>query len=59
MQANREYELKRKETYDKREAFKEQYPDATIEEISKRFPLPYGVTYVEKAAGSLAKMGGI
>lgn len=59
MQANREYELKRKETYEKREAFKEQYPDATIEEISKRFPLPYGVTYVEKAAGSLAKMGGI
>jgi hypothetical protein len=59
MQANREYELKRQETYEQRDAFKKKYPDTTVEELSKRFPLPYGVTYVEKAAGSLAKMGGI
>ena len=57
--ANEEYESKRQTVYSQREAFKEKYPETTIAELEERFPLPYGTVYVEKAAGSLAKMGGV
>lgn len=57
--ANEEYESKRQHVYAQRESYKEQYPETTISELEKKFPLPYGIVYVEKAAGSLAKMGGV
>jgi len=57
--ANEEYESKRQEIYSQRELYKEQYPETTISELEQKFPLPFGIVYVEKAAGSLAKMGGL
>lgn len=57
--ANKEYEAKREIVYAERERYKTQFPETTVEELEIKFPLPYGTIYVEKAAGSLAKMGGI
>jgi hypothetical protein len=57
--ANLEYEQKREFIYAHREKFKQEHPDVTIQELEREFPLPHGIIYVEKAAGSLAKMGGV
>jgi hypothetical protein len=57
--ANEEYEQKRQLVYSQRESYKNEFPETTIAELEKKFPLPYGIVYVEKAAGSLAKMGGM
>jgi hypothetical protein len=57
--ANLEYEQKRELVYAQREKFKQEHPDVTIQELEREFPLPHGIIYVEKAAGSLAKMGGV
>jgi hypothetical protein len=59
IRANEEYEKKRQEIYAQREEFKMRYPETSIKELERKFPLPYGIVYVEKAAGSLAKMGGV
>lgn len=57
--ANKAYEIQRQEVYAEREAYKNLYPETTIDELERKFPLPYGIIYIEKAAGSLAKMGGV
>jgi len=57
--ANEQYEQLRQNVFAERETYKEQFPETTIAELESKFPLPYGVIYVEKAAGSLAKMGGV
>ena len=57
--SNEAYALIREEVYAQREAYKVRFPDVTIVDLETKFPLPYGIVYVEKAAGSLAKMGGM
>jgi hypothetical protein len=58
-QSNAEYEIKRNKIYALREEYKEKFPESSIQELESKFPLPEGTIYVEKAAGSLAKMGSI
>ena len=58
-QTNAEYEIKRNAVYALREEYKDKYPSTTIQELENKFPLPEGTIFVEKAAGSLAKMGSV